>query len=77
MPAWVTDSPNFLTGRRLPLSFRLHVAMAGALGVGGNLLRWSEAELAEAAELVAGLQRVAPTAAPFDDPSGGRHPPAP
>ena len=42
MMAWVTDSPNFLTGRRLPLSFRFHVAMAGALGIGGDLLRWSD-----------------------------------
>ena len=53
MTAWVTDSPNFLTGRELPLSFRFHVAMAGALGVGGDLLRWTDAELAEAAELIA------------------------
>ena len=42
MSAWVTDSPNFLTGRELPLSFRFHVAMAGALGVGGDLLRWTD-----------------------------------
>ena len=53
MMAWVTDSPNFLTGRQLPLSFRFHVAMAGALGIGGDLLKWSEPELAEAADLVA------------------------
>lgn len=53
MTAWVTDSPNFLTGRELPLSFRFHVAMAGALAVGGDLLRWTDAELAEAAELIA------------------------
>jgi alpha-galactosidase len=60
MMAWVTDSPNFLTGRRLPLSFRFHVAMAGALGIGGNLLRWSEAELAEAADLVAAYKDIRP-----------------
>jgi alpha-galactosidase len=53
MMAWVTDSPNFLTGRELPLSFRFHVAMAGALGVGGDLLSWTDAELTEAAELIA------------------------
>jgi alpha-galactosidase len=53
MMAWVTDSPNFLTGRRLPLRFRFHVAMAGALGIGGDLLTWTEEELAEAAEFVA------------------------
>ncbi len=60
MMAWVTDSPNFLTGRQLPLSFRFRVAMAGALGIGGNLLRWSEADLAEAAELVAAYQDIRP-----------------
>jgi alpha-galactosidase len=60
MMAWVTDSPNFLTGRRLPLSFRFHVAMAGALGIGGNLLHWSEADLAEAGELVAVYKDIRP-----------------
>jgi alpha-galactosidase len=60
MMAWVTDSPNFLTGRELPLSFRFHVAMAGALGIGGDLLKWSKAELAEAADLVAAYKQVRP-----------------
>jgi alpha-galactosidase len=60
MMAWVTDSPNFLTGRRLPLSFRFHVAMAGALGIGGNLSHWSDADLAEAAELVAAYKDIRP-----------------
>jgi alpha-galactosidase len=60
MMAWVTDSPNFLTGRELPLSFRFHVAMAGALGVGGDLLRWTDAELAEAAELIAAYKDIRP-----------------
>jgi alpha-galactosidase len=60
MMAWVTDSPNFLTRRELPLSFRFHVAMAGALGVGGDLLRWTDAELAEAAELIAAYKGIRP-----------------
>jgi alpha-galactosidase len=60
MAAWVTDSPNFLTGRRLPLSFRFHVAMAGALGIGGDLLAWDSAELAEAARLVAAYKQIRP-----------------
>jgi alpha-galactosidase len=60
MAAWVTDSPNWLTGRELPLSFRFHVAMAGALGVGGDLLRWTDAELAQAAELIAAYKRIRP-----------------
>jgi alpha-galactosidase len=60
MMAWVTDSPNFLTKRKLPLSFRFHVAMAGSLGIGGDLLRWTEAELAEAAELIAAYKGIRP-----------------
>jgi alpha-galactosidase len=52
MMAWVTDSPNPITGRRVPLEFRFHVAMSGSLGVGGDLTRWTEAELAEAAALI-------------------------
>ncbi|MFD5120514.1 alpha-galactosidase [Streptomyces sp. NPDC058385] len=53
MGSWVTDVPNQLTGRTVPLRFRFHVAMAGALGIGGDLRRWSEDELREAATLVA------------------------
>ena len=60
MMAWVTDSPNFLTRRELPLSFRFHVAMAGALGVGGDLLRWTDAEFAEAAQLIAAYKDIRP-----------------
>jgi alpha-galactosidase len=52
MMAWVTDSPNPLTGRVLPLRYRFHVAMAGSLGIGGDLTRWSANELSEARELV-------------------------
>lgn len=58
MGAWVTDVPNQLTGRTVPLRFRFHVAMAGALGIGGDLTRWSEEELREAADLVAEYKRV-------------------
>ncbi len=61
MMAWVTDSPNPLTGRRLPLSYRFHVAMAGSLGIGGDLAEWSETELAEAKSLVATYKSVRPT----------------
>ncbi|MFD1050350.1 alpha-galactosidase, partial [Kibdelosporangium lantanae] len=53
MSAWVTDSPNPFSGRTVPLAFRFHVAMAGVLGIGGNLLNWSEADLSEATELLA------------------------
>ncbi|MDG4859782.1 alpha-galactosidase [Streptomyces sp. T-3] len=53
MAAWVTDSPNTqLNDRVSSLRFRFVSAMAGVLGVGGDLVRWSEAELAEAREWV-------------------------
>lgn len=49
MAAWVTDSPNNqLNGRASSLRFRFVSAMAGVLGVGGDLTRWSDEELAEA-----------------------------
>ncbi|MFG2076161.1 alpha-galactosidase [Nonomuraea maritima] len=60
MAAWVTDSPNPLTGRLVPLRFRFHVAMAGVLGLGGNLPEWTPDELAEAAELVARYKEIRP-----------------
>jgi hypothetical protein len=60
MVAWVTDSPNALTGRRVPLRFRFHVAMAGVLGVGGDLTRWSDDELEEAAALIAAYREIRP-----------------
>jgi Melibiase len=56
----VTDSPNWLTGRRLPLSFRFHVAMAGGLGIGGDLLHWDGDELDEAAALIASYKEIRP-----------------
>lgn len=58
MGAWVTDVPNQLTGRSVPLRFRFHVAMAGLLAVGGDLHTWSEREMEEAAALVAEYKAV-------------------
>ncbi|WP_018569531.1 alpha-galactosidase [Streptomyces sp. PsTaAH-124] len=58
LSAWVTDVPNQLTARTVPLRFRFHAAMAGLLGIGGDLAHWSQAELAEGAELVAAYKKV-------------------
>jgi alpha-galactosidase len=58
MAAWVTDVPNQLTGRSVPLRYRFHVAMAGVLAVGGDLAHWTQEELAEGAELVAEYKKV-------------------
>jgi alpha-galactosidase len=61
MAAWVTDSPNNqLNGRVSSLRFRFVSAMAGVLGVGGDLSEWTEAELAEAREWVALYKEIRP-----------------
>ncbi len=53
MVAWVTDVPNFLDGRTIPLQFRFLTAMGGALGIGGDLNKWTPAEMQLAARLTA------------------------
>ncbi|WP_055482638.1 alpha-galactosidase [Sphaerimonospora mesophila] len=60
MGAWVTDSPNAITSGRAPLDFRFHVAMAGALGIGGDLPRWDADDLRQAKELVARYKEIRP-----------------
>ncbi|MFH8377439.1 alpha-galactosidase [Streptomyces cyaneofuscatus] len=78
MGAWVTDSPNPHTCRAVPLRFRFHSAMAGALSIGGDLTRWSAAELAEAAADVARYKAVRSTVLTghqfrLGSPSDGAH----
>ncbi|MFD5987794.1 alpha-galactosidase [Streptomyces cyaneofuscatus] len=78
MGAWVTDSPNPHTRRAVPLPFRFHSAMAGALSIGGDLTRWSAAELAEAAAYVARYKAVRSTVLTghqyrLGSPSDGAH----
>ncbi|PWJ03840.1 alpha-galactosidase [Streptomyces sp. NWU49] len=61
MAAWVTDSPNtMLNGRTSSLRLRFVSAMAGVLGIGGDLMRWSEEERAEAREWVALYKEIRP-----------------
>jgi alpha-galactosidase len=52
MGAWVTEAQNVLTGRVVPLEYRFHVAMAGDLGIGADLRRWSDEERATARQLI-------------------------
>ena len=52
MRAWVTDVPNFLSQRSIPLQFRFHSAMFGSLGVGCDLSTMSDDELAQCAKYV-------------------------
>jgi alpha-galactosidase len=54
LESWVADT----NAERLPLAFRFHAAMAGALVIGGHLARWSEAQRAEATELIAQYKAV-------------------
>jgi alpha-galactosidase len=61
MAAWVTDSPNTqLNGRVSSLRFRFVSAMAGVLGIGGDLTEWSETELAEARQWVELYKEIRP-----------------
>ena len=61
MAAWVTDVPNFLDRRVVPLQFRFLVAMQGALGIGGNLNHWTPEEMETAKTLTAFYKTVRTT----------------
>jgi alpha-galactosidase len=52
MEDWVTDVPD-LNNRSTPLQYRFLVAMQGALGIGTDLNRWSDADFALAARMIA------------------------
>jgi alpha-galactosidase len=56
MEAWVTDmGPAYI-----PLEFRMHVSLCGALGIGGHLVRWGAERRAEAAEWIALYKEIRP-----------------
>jgi alpha-galactosidase len=59
MSAWVTDVPNH-NGRSTPLAYRFLVAMQGALGVGANLNKWTDADSALATRMIAVYKRIRP-----------------
>ena len=52
MRAWVTDCPNFLSQRVIPMKFRYHSAMMGTLGIGCNILKLSEDEIELSKEMI-------------------------
>ena len=58
MSSWVTDAPDLLDTEPASLTFRFMVAMAGVLGVGGNLAAWTPSDLAVAAEMVSRYRQV-------------------
>ena len=61
MMAWVTDSPHWLNKRTTSLSYRLLSSMQGSLGIGANIAKWSDDELAQAKRLIAAYHQVQPT----------------
>jgi alpha-galactosidase len=60
MSAWVTDVPN-MNGRSTPLQYRFLVAIQGALGIGSNLNKFSDADFALATKLIALDKRIRDT----------------
>jgi alpha-galactosidase len=60
MRAWVTDVPNFLSQRSIPLQVRFHSAMTGSLGIGSDLTKCSEEELDQYAAFVAEYKQLRP-----------------
>ena len=61
MMAWVTDVPNGINGRVTPLAFRFLVAMTGSLGIGGNLNKWTGADMSVATKMVAFYKQIRAT----------------
>jgi alpha-galactosidase len=61
MMAWVTDVPNGINRRVTPLSFRFLVAMTGSLGVGSNLNKWTEDEIAVASKMISFYKQIRAT----------------
>ncbi len=70
MAAWVTDriKGDFLDHDNgdYSLDYRFHAAMAGALGIGGNLLEWSEEQRDTAARHIASYKILRPLIANGD-----------
>lgn len=60
MRAWVTDCPNFLSGRVIPMKFRYHSAMMGALGVGCNILKFTEEDIELSKEMISQYKAIRP-----------------
>ena len=61
MMAWVTDSPHWLNSRTTSVTYRMLVSMQGSLGIGGNLNKWSEEDLATTKRLIAAYHQVQKT----------------
>ncbi len=58
MMAWVTDSPHWLNKRSTSLSYRMLSSMQGSLGIGANIGKWNDDEMATAKRLIAAYHQV-------------------
>ncbi len=63
MMAWVTDSPHDLEHqiRVTSIPYRMLSSMQGSLGIGANIDKWSDDEMATAKRLIAAYHEVQPT----------------
>ena len=66
MLSWVTDSPHWLNSRTTSVNYRMLVSMEGALGIGGNLNKWTDEELSIAKRLISSYHEVQKTIAQGD-----------
>ncbi len=66
MLSWVTDSPHWMNHRATSMKFRMLVSMEGALGIGANLNKLSDEDLATIKRLTAEYHKVQKTVAQGD-----------
>ena len=58
MMAWVTDSPDWKGKRTFSLPYRMLSSMQGSLGIGSNIVKWNDEEMATAKRLIAAYHQV-------------------
>ena len=58
MMAWVTDSPHWANKRSTSLAYRMLSSMQGSLGIGANIDKWTDDEMASVKRLIAAYHRV-------------------
>lgn len=61
MMAWVTDSPHWLNKRSTSLEYRMLSSMDGSLGIGANIAKWNDEEMATVKRLIASYHEVQKT----------------
>ena len=61
MMAWVTDSPHWGNKRSTSLTYRMLSSMQGSLGIGANITKLNDEEMATAKRLIAAYHQVQKT----------------